>query len=373
MTKMILMNREKQIIRTSIVGILGNVLLVAAKATIGLIAGSIAIVTDAVNNLTDALSSTITIIGTKVANKKPDKDHPFGHGRVEYLTSMIIAVIILFAGVTAIVESVKSLINHEEASYTYISIIIVSIAIVIKIALGLFFKHMGKKAESEALKASGTDALFDALLSSSTLIGIIVSMVWHVHIEGYLGIGIGLFIIRSGIEILRQGFSQIVGKRSDKELTDKIKELVCSFPEVKGAYDLILNDYGPNKTIGSIHIEVRDDMTAGEIHPLTRKITAAIYVNFDIIMTVGIYARNDTNELIKEMRTYITSIIKEYPLVKQLHGFYLDEGNRTVSFDLIFDFENKETDREVDEIKAKLKEKYPEYEFYIVIDKDFSD
>ena len=232
---------------------------------------------------------------------------------------------------------------------------------------------MGKKTESDALKASGTDSLFDALLSSSTLIGIIIAMIWHVHIEGYLGIGIGLFIIRSGIEILRQGFSQIVGRRSDKELTDKIKELVCSFPEVKGAYDLILNDYGPNKTIGSIHIEVRDDMTAGEIHPLTRNIAAAIYVNFDIIMTVGIYARNDTNETIKEMRSYITSIIKEYPLVKQLHGFYLDEGNRSVSFDLIFDFKNTEAEKEVDEIKAKLKEKYPEYEFYIVIDKDFSD
>ena len=371
--KIFTMNREKKIIQTSIVGIVGNVLLVAAKAFIGFLAGSIAIITDAVNNLTDALSSTITIIGTKVANKKPDKDHPFGHGRVEYLTSMIIAIIILFAGATAIIESVKSLINHETATYDTVSIIIVSIAIAVKIALGVFFKIMGKKTESDALKASGTDALFDAILSTSTLIGIIVAMVWNVNIEGYLGIGIGLFIIRSGIEILRNGISQVIGKRSDKELTDKIKELVCSFPEVKGAYDLILNDYGPNKTIGSIHIEVRDDMTAGEIHPLTRKITAAIYVQFDIIMTVGIYARNDTNETIKEIRQTIANIIKDYPLVKQLHGFYLDEGNRVVSFDLIFDFENRESDKQVEEIKAKLKEKYPEYEFYIVIDKDFSD
>ena len=367
------MNREKQIVRTSIVGIGGNILLVAAKAFIGILAGSIAIITDAVNNLTDALSSTITIIGTKLANKKPDKKHPYGHGRVEYITSMVIAIIILFAGFMAIYESIKSFFSDEVASYTYISIIIVSIAIVVKIGLGLFFKYMGKKAESEALKASGTDALFDALLSAATLIGIITSIVWNVNIEGYLGIGIGLFILKSGFSILRQGLSSVIGERSSSELTDGIKQLVCSFPEVKGAYDLILNDYGPNKSIGSIHIEVRDDLTAKEIHPLTRNIAAAAYMKYGVILTVGIYARNESNETTREIKNYIVKLIKEYKYVKQLHGFYLDESTRLVSFDLIFDFENEKTDEEVKEIEAKLKEKFPEYDFYIVIDKDFSD
>lgn len=367
------MNRDKKIVQTSIIGIAGNILLVAAKATIGLITGSIAIITDAVNNLTDALSSIITIIGTKLAGKKPDKKHPYGHGRVEYLTSMVIAVIILFASGLAIVESIRSLINKEIATYTYVSIIIVSIAIAIKLFLGLYFKYVGKKVQSEVLKASGTDALFDAILSSATLIGIITSIVWNVNIEGYLGIGIGLFILKSGFSILRQGFSSVIGERSSKEVTDGIKELVCSFPEVKGAYDLILNDYGPNRTIGSIHIEVRDDMTAKEIHHLTRQISAAAYAKFSTILTIGIYARNETDETSREIKKYIAQVIKEHPFVKQLHGFYLDEGNRLVTFDLIFDFKNTETDKDVEEIKAKLKEKFPEYDFYIVIDKDFSD
>ena len=367
------MNREKTIVRTSIVGIIGNVLLVAAKAIIGIVSGSIAIITDAVNNLTDALSSTITIIGTKLAGRKPDKKHPYGHGRIEYLTSMVIAIIILFAGFMAIYESIKSFFSDEKATYTYVSIIIISIAIVVKVALGLFFKLMGKKTESEALKASGTDALFDALLSGATLVGVITSIVWGVNIEGYLGIGIGLFILKSGFSILRQGLSSVIGERSDKEITDGIKELVCSFPEVKGAYDLILNDYGPNKSIGSVHIEVRDDLTAKEIHPLARNIAAAAYVKYGVILTVGIYARNESDEETKAIKNFIVKTIKEYPYVKQLHGFYLDEATRLVSFDLIFDFENEKTDEEVKEIEAKLKEKFPEYDFYIVIDKDFSD
>ena len=367
------MTREKKIIQTSIIGILGNLLLVGAKATIGLISGSIAIISDAINNLTDALSSIITIIGTKISGKKPDAKHPYGHGRAEYLTSMVIAIIILFAGFSAIYESIRNLISPTKISYDYISIIVISLAIAVKVFLGLYFKYVGKKINSEALKASGTDALMDVLLSTSTLIAIFVAMGTGVNIEGYLGIAIGLFIIKSGIDVLRSGTSAIIGERPQKELSDKIKAMVCSFPDVRGAYDLILNNYGPNKSIGSIHIEVREDMTAKEIHPLTRQISAKAYVDFNIILTVGIYAHNDSDETVKEMKSLIVNTIKQYPMIKQLHGFYLDEGNRTVSFDLIFDFKDANKDKEVEEIKAKLIEKFPEYDYFIVEDTDFSD
>lgn len=367
------MNREKKIITTSLIGILGNVLLVTAKIIIGALAHSIAIITDAINNLTDALSSTITIIGTKLANKKPDKKHPFGHGRVEYITTVIIGVIILVAGVTAIIESIQSLIKGEISSYTYISIIIVSLAIVTKIALGLFFRHIGKLTKSDALKASGTDALFDALLSLATLVGIIVSMFAEFNIEGYLGIGIGLFIIKSGIQTLIGGLSLIVGERSEDELVNKLKDLTYSFKEVKGVYDVIINNYGPNKSIGSLHIEVDDKLTAKEIHPLTRKISALAYVQLGIILTIGIYARNDEEGLNKELREHILDIISNYKYIKQLHGLYVDEEHKQITFDLIFEFEDKEVNKEIEEIKDKIKEKYPEYNCYIVIDTDFSD
>ena len=367
------MNREKLIIRTSIIGILGNVLLVAAKATIGIIAGSISIILDAVNNLTDALSSIVTVIGTKLSTKKPDKDHPYGHGRIEYVTTLIVAIIVLIAGGTAIYESISSLISGTAASYTYVSLIVISVAILFKVALGLFFRAMGKKVNSDALKASGVDALFDALLSTSTLVGAIVAMYAGVHIEGYLGILIGLFIIKSGVEFLLNAISSIVGKRADKETALAIKQLVTSFPEVIGAYDLILNDYGPNKSVGSIHVELRDDITAKEIHPLTRSISMAAYEKFGVILTVGVYATNSSVPEVKQIREDLYRLIKEYPTIKQVHGFYVDVNTNTVSFDIIIDFKDEKSEETKSSLVSKLKELHPKYQFVVVQDFDFSD
>lgn len=366
-------NRERIIIRTSIIGIIGNVLLVIGKALIGVLAHSISIITDAINNLSDALSSLITIIGTKIANKKPDKKHPFGHGRAEYLTSMIIALIILVAGGTAIYESIKSIIENSNPTHDYWSIIVISLAIVTKVGLGLYFHYVGKKTESGPLKASGKDALFDALLSVATIIGIITSMVWGFNIEGYVGILIGLFIIKTGIEVLRDGVSLIVGERADPEYTNKIKQIVCSFPGVYGAYDLIINNYGTGKAIASVHIEVDDNMPAKEIHHLTRNITEKIYLETGAITTVGIYAKNEGNDEIKDIKSFVLDLIKNDEDIKQLHGFYVDASKNLITFDLVMNFTCKHPDTKIEQIKATVKAKYPKYNYYIVQDTDFSD
>ena len=367
------MNREKLIVRTSLAGILANLGLVGAKATIGFIAGSISVIMDAVNNLTDALSSLITIIGTKLAGKKPDRKHPYGHGRIEYVTTLIIAVIILVAGGTAIYESILSLINGEKATYSDLSLIIISIAILVKVGLGIFYRKMGKKANSEALKASGVDALFDALLSLATLLGAIVARYAGVAIEGYLGIVIGLFILKSGIEILAGSLSNILGKRTDEKTTLAIKQLVNSFPEVIGAYDLILHDYGPNKSIGSIHIEVRDDLTAKEIHPLSRKISQAVYEKYGIILTVGIYAQNESNPEIKCIRKDLYELVKQFPSIKQIHGFYVDIDLKMITFDIIVDFKDEDAEGVKNSLIEKMSALHPDYQYSIILDDDFSD
>ncbi len=366
-------NRSKVIVRTSVVGILTNLGLVTLKAFVGIIAGSIAIIMDAVNNLSDALSSVITIVGTKLSQKKPDAKHPYGHGRVEYLTSLIISVLILIAGVTAIVESVISIIEKREPSFDVISLILIAVAVLVKIGLGLYFRHVGKKVNSEALKGSGIDALFDALLSLGTLVAIAVSLIWKVNIEGYIGIIIGLFMIKSGIDVLRQSLSSIIGERTSKETSDAIKHLVCENPEVKGAYDLIVNNYGPDRGIGSIHIEVDDKMTAKEIHPLTRKIAFEVYEKFGIIMTIGIYASNNSDPLINEIRADIQQEVLAHPTIKQIHGFYCDQELKAISFDVIVDFKDKDAPKLIKEIHDDLQAKYPDYQFYIVEDKDFTD
>ena len=366
-------NRGKVIVRTSIVGILANVGLVILKAIVGLFANSIAIIMDAINNLSDALSSTITIIGTKLSQKKPDAKHPYGHGRVEYITSLAIGVIIIVAGVGAIVESIISIIEGRQPTFNVISMVLIAIAVVVKITIGLYFRHVGKKVNSEALKGSGMDALFDAILSFGTLVSIIVSLYFNFNIEGYIGAVIGLFMIKSGIDVLRSSLSSIIGERTSKETSDAIKHLVCENPEVKGAYDLIVNNYGPDRGIGSIHIEVNDDMTAKEIHPLTRKITAQVYKEFGIIMTVGIYATNNSDPIINSIRNDIQQEVLSHENIKQIHGFYCDQESKSISFDVIVDFKDHDAPKLIKEIQEHLSTKYPDYHFYIVEDKDFSD
>lgn len=367
------MNREKKIITTSFIGIGGNILLVAIKALIGLLANSISLIVDAVNNLSDALSSVITIIGTKIANKKPDRKHPFGHGRVEYLTSLIIAVIILVAGVAAIYEAIVTLINGSKPSYSNLSLIVISIAILIKIVLGLFFRKMGKETNSDALKGSGVDALFDAILSLATLVGALVAIFAHVYIEGYLGILIGLFIIKSGVEILAKSVSNIIGERTSEELSTKIKKTISKHEEVKGVYDLIINNYGPNRAIGSAHIEVDDKLTAKEIHPLSRKISTEIYEKYGVILTLGIYASNNDHPEYNAIRSDVFEKAKEYEDIKEVHAFYIDEETMTINFDIVVKYGGKDAAEICAELKAYLIDKYSQYIPNIVIDNDFTD
>lgn len=366
------MNREKTIVKTSVFGILVNAVLVAFKMTVGLIAGSIAVVLDAVNNLSDALSSIITIIGTKLAGKKPDKKHPFGHGRIEYITSVIIAVIILLAGATAMKESITKIITPEKPDFSIVPIIIIAVAVVVKFVFGRYVKSVGKKINSGALIASGQDALFDSILSLATLAGALVSFIWGFNIDGYLGALISVIILRAGIGILSDTLSNIIGKRTDKEIVDNLKSLVMTVPEVHGVYDVILHDYGPNKTIGSLHVEVSGDMTAKEIHKLTRGISALVYNELGIILTVGIYAASDSGGISDEIKQKLTQIVDERKEIIQMHGFYVDEANKSITFDLIIDF-SADAEKIKNEVVEKLKESYPDYTAYAILDTDFTD
>lgn len=369
-------NRDKTIIRTSIIGILGNVLLVGFKAAIGLIVGSIAIVLDAVNNLTDALSSIITIIGTKLANKKPDRKHPFGHGRIEYITSTIIAFLILFAGGMAIYESIISIVdyfqNGTKPDYSLIAIIIIGVAVLVKLGIGIFYRIQGKKVDSDALMASGIDAIFDAILSTATLVGAIFSYTLGWYVEGYLGIIIGLFIIRTGISVLKESISNIIGERYDAEETKEILADINSVPGVKGAYDLIIHSYGHKKNIGSVHVGVDNHLNAIEIQNIERAITQMIYAKHNIIMTVGIYADNVITEESKQIHAALAKILKNNENILQMHGFFVDIDKKICNFDLVISFDDKNPEQTIANVKETLEKEFPDFTFYIILDKDFS-
>lgn len=363
-------SREEIIVRTSIIGIVVNLILVAFKATIGILVNSIAITLDAVNNLTDALSSIITIIGTKLAGRKPDAEHPYGYGRIEYFTSIIIAAIVLWAGITALTESAPKIFHPDVTSYTTVSLVIIAVAVVVKFVLGKYVKNVGQSVDSQALVASGSDAFFDGILSFATLVAAIISMFYHISLEGILGVIIALVIIKASIDMIRETVDSMLGDRIDSKLSHDIKQAICEFPGVYGAYDLILHNYGPEEMQGSVHIEVDDGLSAIDIQKLTRKITFQIYDKFNVALTgIGIYAKN---EKYTDIRSDLETIIGKYPEIKEIHAFTVFEEDNLITVDMIVDFS---ADRE--EIKSKvydeIKSKHPQFNYMIIDDYDYSD
>lgn len=365
--------RNKLIVRTSIIGILANVLLAGFKMVVGLFANSIAIILDAVNNLSDVLSSLVTIVGNKLANKAPDRKHPLGHGRVEYISALIVSAIILYAGVTAAIEAVKKIINPETPNYTTVTLFIIAVAVVVKIVLGLFVSKQGKKAKSGALEASGKDALFDAVISASVLASAIIYLTTKVSLEAYVAVIISIFIIKAGIEIMAETISEILGKRADADLTKKVKEILNREPEVRGAYDLLLNNYGPNKNYASVHLELPDTMTVDEVDVLTRKLEMNVYKETGIILTgVGVYSYNTSDTEVAHIRNEVQEMVMAHDWSLQMHGFYLDTEKHTMRFDVVmsFDIDPKEG---IDIIRKEVGEAYPEYELNIIADVDIAD
>lgn len=367
------MQREKEILKVSRQGIIVNLTLVLFKAMVGFFSHSIAIILDAVNNFSDAISSLITMIGTKLAGKKPDKKHPYGYGRVEYLTSTIIGIIIFIAGFTSLRESLDKILHPVEVDYQISSLIIISVAVITKYFFGKYVKKKGEILKSSTLVASGVDAYMDSILSFSTLVAAIIYLTFHIGLEGYLGVVLSVFILKSATSILKETVNSILGERTDVELTKNIKKKINQFDEVEGVYDLVLHNYGPTEMMGSAHIQVRDDMTAKELHTLTKKIQLRMYKEFGIIFTIGVYASNTDKEEYKEIKKEIQTLAKQYPEIIQTHGFYVDEEARIISIDVIFDFESKNIIGIKKEMEEALKEKYPMYQFYITEDIDYSE
>ncbi len=366
--------REKKIIQTSVIGIVANILLAGFKAVVGFVSNSVAVTMDALNNVTDATSSIITIVGTKLAGKQPDKKHPFGHGRVEYISALIIAGLVLYAGITALIESVKKIITPEEPNYSMISIIIIAVAVIVKIVLGLYVKKSGENVKSDALINSGKDALFDAVISSATVVAAILYVAFGISVEPYLAGLISIFIIKSGFDMLKETISQLLGERNDIELDKEIKKTVTGFEGVKGAYDLVLNNYGPNSHNGSIHVEVPDTYSAVDIDILLRNIQAKVYEKHGVILTaIGIYSYNTSDEESMELRKMVTEIASKNKYVNGIHGFYYNKEEKTVRFDMIISFDAKDRKKEFEDISKEIVDALPEYKFYINMDTDFSE
>ena len=363
------MDRSQEIIRTSWIGIIANVLLAGFKAAVGILASSVAIVMDAVNNLSDALSSVITIVGTKLSQRPADRKHPFGFGRIEYFSAIIIAVIVLSAGITSLIESVKKIFDPTEPSYTTTTLVVIVVAIIVKLILGQYVKRKGEQLKSDAL----IDALFDAVITLATLISAGVMLLWGVSLDGILGALISIVIIKAGIEMLASPVNELLGTSISAELTKQIIKEVSAFEGVHGVFDLILHNYGPDIKIGSLHINVYDTMSAHEIHGLTRKITMQMIERHGIIMTVGIYAIATGDNRHAELQTQVMQTLATRKDIVQVHGFYYSEKENLLSVDVVPDISIHDDAAFASQLTHEIQPLVPDMQVVIVVDHNYSE
>lgn len=365
-------NREHIIIRTSVIGIVANLLLAGFKAAVGLSVHSIAVLLDAVNNLSDAMSSIITIVGTRLAARLPDRKHPLGHGRIEYLSALVVAGIVFYAGITSAVESVKKIIEPEAADYSLPALIILAAAVLVKWLLGRYVRRQGERVQCGALTASGTDALFDAVISLSVLISALLFLATGISLEAYVGVVISIVIIKSGIGMMIETLHEILGQRMDAAFTNRVKEILASLPEVRGAYDLIIYNYGPNKNLASVHLELPDTMSVREVDALTRLAEEKVYRETGVILAgVGVYSYNTSDDAAARLRDDIRKRVLQHDWVVQMHGFYVQEEEKKIRFDVVLNFVIP-PQKGLDILYREMREAYPGYRFQIAPDIDAS-
>ena len=367
-------SREKTIVRTSIIGIVANLFLAGFKAFIGFVSNSIAIMLDAVNNISDAASSLITIVGAKLAAREPDKEHPFGYGRIEYMSAIVISVLVFYAGMTSLVESVKQILQPETPDYSTLSLVIVAVAVVVKILLGRYVKAVGEKVNSDALINSGEDAKLDSVISASTLVAAGIFLWFGVSLEAWLGAVISLVIIKAGIDMLRETISKILGERNDLELAKNIKQTIVGFPDVRGAYDLVLNNYGPDAWHGSVHIEVPDTYGANQLDKLLREIMLEVMQKHNVILTaIGVYSFNTKDEEISRVERKVREIVFSHPHVRQIHGFYLTKETKNIRFDLVISFAAGDRKAAFQDVIKDVQQEFPDYELQVIMDTDYGE
>ena len=368
------LSRLKVIMRTSVIGIIANAVMAGMKMVVGAISGSIAIVLDGVNNLSDAASSLITILGAALAGKPADRKHPFGYGRMEYLSSLIISAIVLYAGITSMVESVKKIITPEASDYSAITLIILVIAVIFKLLLALYTQRMGRVTKSDALVASGKEAILDVLVSVATLVAALIFILTGLSLEAWLGAVIAVIIIKAGVELLLETVSKILGQSAEVELAVAIKKTVSEHPYVQGAYDLVMNNYGPEFYMASIHVEVDEDLTAAEIDKMIRDITDTVLKEHSVYLSaISVYAKNKSDKVKLEMEEKINGIALSEKYVIATHGFYVDFEKKMLRFDLVVSLDAPDRKKVYNDTILKIKEFYSDFEYTVGFDLDFNE
>ena len=363
--------REDIITVTSGLGIAANLLIAAVKIIIGLLSSSIAIISEGANNATDALSSVLTLVGTKIAGKHPDKEHPFGYRRIEYLTGLVVSVVILVTGIEMLISSVKLVFAPEEMSVSYLTIAIVAITAIVKFVLGTYTIRMGKKAASTALEGVGLDCRNDSFASVISIVSALLFIIFGLNLDAYAGIIISLLIIKAGVDVLKETLSEIIGRAGDKELAEKIYAEVRGTEGVLAAVDMMLHNYGPGAWSGSVNIEIDHEKSVGEIYQIIHELQLKIMHEYSVTMVFGIYAVDNDHEAVKEVRKNIAAFVRSHEHVKSYHAVYIDDKTNKTYCDFIVDYEQKNWDELREEFIEYMAVNYPDNEIELTIETEY--
>lgn len=357
-----------------VVGIIVNSLLFIIKLLVGFLSGSIAIMADAFNNLSDAASSVITIIGFKMASKPADAEHPFGHGRIEYLSALVVSFMVMMVGFQFVKTSFSKIINPEPVTFQIIPFLLLLVSIGFKVWLSKFNKTLGNKINSSALKAAGTDALGDVFTSTTVVISFLVSKFTTIPIDGYIGILVALVIVYSGFSLIKETISPLLGEAPDPELVDEINNMVLSYDHITGVHDLVIHNYGPGRIMASIHAEIPADINIMTIHNVIDHAEREISEKLGVYLVIHMDPICVDDEEIISTRNYVESILKSFDIVQSYHDFRVigDENHKNIIFDVVADsskFTNEFQSIDLKhQIENKIKSNCPNYNCIVTID-----
>ncbi len=348
----------------SVTGIVVNLILAVAKYIAGVISGSISVTADAINNLSDAGSSIVSLFGVKLSAKPADKGHPYGHGRIEYISASIVAFLVLLMGVELLKSSIEKIANPVPVQFNWVSLIILVLSILAKLWLGLFNKRLGKKINSAPMMAVMKDSFSDCLATAVAAAAIIISAFSDINVDGYLGIFVAGFILLAGFNILRDTMAELLGKAPEKEFVEAIEQKILSYDFVVGVHDMIIHDYGPQRRFASAHAEVPANADMMECHDIIDLIERDIFAEFGLLISIHMDPIIVDDERINELRRMTSQTVKEICEEMSIHDFRVVDGptHTNLIFDLIvphkYEMSNDEICRLIDNKLSKIDERY---------------
>lgn len=363
--------RQKRIIKDSILGIVVNLCIAVVKIIVGMAASSIAIISEGMNNAADAGSAFLTLAGTKLSAKHPDSKHPFGYGRIEYLTSLTVAILIMYTGVSLLKSSIDGILHPEEMSVSIVAIALVAGSAVAKFILGTYVIREGKQTESAALIAVGTEGRNDSFFSLITIASSVLYLTAHISLDAWAGIIFAIVILKSGFETLWDTASELIGRPGKKELAEQLYKEIRSTKGILNAADMMLHNYGPDSYSGSVNIEIDHKENLGEIYEYLHELQLRIMHEYNVTMVFGIYAVNNDGKESRELRSYLSRFVRTHEHLLSYHALYRSAASNKIYADFVVDYEQENWEGLRQEFVSYMKEKYPESEIELTIETEY--